>query len=261
MTSSLGTFRINGGLKRYEARTEWIMVALSIMFLVVIILPYAHPLSRTEDQLLRSIDVVVWGIFAVDYLLRLLIAAERTKFITTHLFDLLVVAVPFMRPLRLVRVVSLVVATGRRAGNLVIQQVMIYVLLLAAIIMSTCAVLVYHFEQASSESNIHSLADGFWWAMTTVTTVGYGDRFPVTAEGRVVAVALMITGIALMGSITAAIAAKFVDIIRGKTSTEIALDQTTQSEIIANDVRELKQLVLSLHADVKSLSEPKTGDI
>lgn len=65
-------------------------------------------------------------------------------------------------------------------------------------------------EQSADDANIVTLGDALWWATTTVTTVGYGDRFPVTTEGRFVALALMLVGIALIGSVTAAVAAWFI---------------------------------------------------
>ena len=260
MVRDLREFRLNDGLKRYEHRTEWPMVALSLLFLMVIILPFARPLTDIENSALRSLDIALWAIFAIDYLIRLGLALDRRRFFRTHWFDLLVVAVPFVRPLRIVRVISLVMATGRRAGNLVVQEVLIFVLLFAAIITSTCAIVAYHFEKSAPGSNIHSLADGFWWALTTVTTVGYGDKYPVTGAGRMVAVVLMITGIALMGTVTAAIAAKFVDIVRGKTSTEVALGQTQASDRVADEVRELKAIVQSLQADVRELLFERLSD-
>jgi voltage-gated potassium channel len=67
-------------------------------------------------------------------------------------------------------------------------------------------------ERMVEGSNIKNFGDGLWWAMTTVTTVGYGDKFPVTTEGRILAVALMIMGISLVGVITASVAAWFVKI-------------------------------------------------
>ena len=60
-------------------------------------------------------------------------------------------------------------------------------------------------EQDASGANITSFGDALWWSATTVTTVGYGDRFPVTSEGRLIAVALMIVGIATVGAIIASI--------------------------------------------------------
>ena len=65
-------------------------------------------------------------------------------------------------------------------------------------------------ERSVEGSNIKTFSDGLWWAVTTVTTVGYGDRYPTTSEGRLLAVLLMITGISLVGVITASVAAWFV---------------------------------------------------
>jgi voltage-gated potassium channel len=65
-------------------------------------------------------------------------------------------------------------------------------------------------ERSIEGSNIKTFSDGLWWAVTTVTTVGYGDRFPTTTEGRFLAVGLMIMGISLMGVITASVASWFV---------------------------------------------------
>ena len=65
-------------------------------------------------------------------------------------------------------------------------------------------------ERAIEGSNIKNFGDGLWWAITTVTTVGYGDRYPTSAEGKFLAVGLMVVGISLMGVITASVAAWFV---------------------------------------------------
>ena len=65
-------------------------------------------------------------------------------------------------------------------------------------------------ERSVEGSNIKTFGDGLWWAVTTVTTVGYGDRFPTTTEGRILAVMLMLVGISLVGVITASVASWFV---------------------------------------------------
>ena len=68
-------------------------------------------------------------------------------------------------------------------------------------------------EQDAEGANITTYGDALWWAMTTVTTVGYGDHFPVTFEGRLIAAVLMLVGIALVGVVTAALAAWLVESI------------------------------------------------
>lgn len=68
--------------------------------------------------------------------------------------------------------------------------------------------MVLEFEGGNPDANIASYPDALWWAVTTITTVGYGDRFPMSSPGRAV---LMIAGIAMFGVITATIAAYFVE--------------------------------------------------
>jgi voltage-gated potassium channel len=65
-------------------------------------------------------------------------------------------------------------------------------------------------ERGQPGSTINNVGDGFWWAITTLTTVGYGDIYPTTTEGRVIAVGLMISGICVLGVISATVAAWFV---------------------------------------------------
>lgn len=76
------------------------------------------------------------------------------------------------------------------------------------------AIAVLDAERGKQNSNIDDIGDALWWAVTTITTVGYGDRYPVTAVGRLVAAALMVFGIALLGVLTASIAAWFVRVVQ-----------------------------------------------
>lgn len=94
-------------------------------------------------------------------------------------------------------------------------------------------------ERTSAGANIRTFADALWWAATTVTMVGYGDRFPTTTEGRIVAVGLMVTGIALVGVVTAALASWFVE----KVAEVQAAEQRTEAEVsdIAAEVRALRR--------------------
>src|SRR5208337_1802276 len=70
--------------------------------------------------------------------------------------------------------------------------------------------LVLLFEEKAKTANIHTYPDALWWAIVTVTTVGYGDRYPVTEGGRVVAAVLMLVGIGLIGVLTATVASVFI---------------------------------------------------
>ena len=146
----------------------------------------------------------------MDLIFGTLKAEDKRYFLTHHPLEIASVILPFLRPLRLLRVISF--------GGLVIQKVAVgrqFTITLKAVLTAIflayiSAVQITILEREVDGSNIKNFGDGLWWAVTTVTTVGYGDRFPTTTEGRLLAVLLMITGISLVGVITASAASWFV---------------------------------------------------
>jgi voltage-gated potassium channel len=249
----LARFRANGGYEQWCQWVEWPMVGLSVVFLCVLILPLSANLTTSQTTTLRVLDLTIWGIFAVEYMVRLYLVEARVQWVKTHVLDLLVVAVPFLRPFRLLRVVAILMSSSRRAGAHVVRQVLIYVAITSAIVMSVCAVIVYHEEHAARGSNIHSLGDAFWWAFTTVSTVGTDSQYPVTTAGRITAIVLVFTGLALVGCITAAVAAAFVNAVRGKPDHEQAATTHANQEELSQKVDVLSETVTKLHEEVIAL--------
>ncbi len=86
-----------------------------------------------------------------------------------------------------------------------------YLVVTVALVSFVAALGVFEAERDAPESSITTFGDALWWVLTTITTVGYGDRYPVTTEGRLVAAALMLAGIAVLGTVTAAIATWFLE--------------------------------------------------
>jgi voltage-gated potassium channel len=185
---------------------------------------------------------VIWAIFAIDYGLRLYLALDRWRFVKSHPLDLIVIAVPFLRPLRLLRLFAIVGVASRRAGHGLHGRATVYVVGVALVVMFASALVVFEAERDAEAGNIDSLGDALWWSMTTVTTVGYGDAFPTTLTGRLTAVALMLTGIALLGVLTAAVAAWFVDRLRAEEAEEV--DETLR------EVRALREEVAALRREM-----------
>jgi voltage-gated potassium channel len=152
----------------------------------------------------------IWALFALDVVIGIWTSSDKKSYLNSHPLEILSVALPFLRPLRLLRVVSF--------GALVIQKIAVgkqlaitvKVFLFSILIAYIAAVQITITERDVTTSNIKSFGDGLWWAVTTVTTVGYGDKFPTTSMGRILAVGLMLVGISLMGVITASVAAWFV---------------------------------------------------
>jgi voltage-gated potassium channel len=199
-------------LGQYERRTEWPMIGLAIAFLA----SYAWPildqgLSGGVVGVLGVCTLVVWALFAVDYLVRLYLSASRVAFVRRHLFDLLMVVVPVFRPLRALRIVPVLLRMNERATASFRGRVVTYVAGAVVLTLFVAALAVLDAERSADNANIVTFGDALWWATTTATTVGYGDLFPVTTEGRWVAVGLMVAGIALIGLVTAGLAAWFVE--------------------------------------------------
>jgi Ion channel. len=132
-----------------------------------------------------------------------------------------------LRLLRLLRLVTLVSVLGRTATASFRGRVATYVGSAVLLVIFVASLAVLDAERGRPGANINSFGDALWWSVSTVTTVGYGDRYPVTVTGRLVATGLMICGIALLGVVTASIASWFLDRVRD-LETEIEIDPRTE---------------------------------
>jgi voltage-gated potassium channel len=194
------------------------MMVLSAIFLAVLVLPVldTHLSHRWRDAI-SEVDIIIWVVFAAEYVTRLVLAPYKLRFIWKNPLDLVVVAVPLLRPLRLARLARLAsvgALTGlvsRRSRGRLHIEIAVQVVLVAAIIVFVGAVGILDVERNAPGSNIQTFPDALWWAVSTVTTVGYGDKFPVTGQGRLIGTAVMLTGIAVLGVVTASVAGWFVD--------------------------------------------------
>ena len=195
----------------WKRRAEWPLVAASLVFLVAYALPILSPeLPPDVDETLRLAAWAAWAIVLVDYVVRLALATDRGRFVLHKIFDLLVVVLPLLRPLRLLRLLTLLHVLNRHAGTSLRGRVVIYVSGAAAMVMFLASLAVLDAERGRAGANIDSFGDALWWSATTVTTVGYGDQFPITAQGRAIAAVLMLSGIALLGVVTATFASWLV---------------------------------------------------
>lgn len=144
--------------------------------------------------------------FAGDYVARLLLSRERLPFVRSNVLDLIVVAVPILRPLRLLRLVTVLKVLNRRAELSLGNRVAVYTLGSAGLLVLVSALAVLDAERQDPRANITDFGDALWWSLTTITTTGYGDHYPVTGTGRFIAAGLMIAGIALLAVVTASFA-------------------------------------------------------
>ena len=200
-------------LQAFEHQADAPMLVLSAVFVVVLALPWVWAGSAEHARLLDTIEWSIWAIFAIELSIRVVLAPRRVPYLASHWFDVAIVVLPFLRPLRLlrgVRVLALAFRFTTTWRRVLARRGLHYVLLFALGAVVAASVAVRQAERGHAESPIADFADALWWALTTVTPVGYGDTYPTTAIGRGVGVALMLVGIALFGVITANVAAYFV---------------------------------------------------
>lgn len=217
----------------WERRADWPLTALAAVFLA----SYAWSVLDTDLSAgtRRWLDVLLWGtwaLFAADYLVRLTLARRRLRFVWRHMLDLLIILLPIFRQLRVLRLVTVLITLNRQLRADFRGRISIYVAGATALVGFVASLAVYDAERSHPDASITSFGDAVWWTITTITTVGYGDRYPVTWQGRVVAGSLMVAGIALLGTVTAGIATWFVERIEDVgEAAEQAAEARSEAEL------------------------------
>lgn len=198
---------------RIERIMKYPMFLLGIAWLVIVVVVVTTDVTSSASIPLVGSVFALWAIAAAEYLLRLVITPDRRGYLRRRWVEPATVVVPPLQGWHLVgieKMTLLVREAQLRVGAVLRHHSLFRVLIAAAATLFLGAWLVLLFEQNAKGSNIHSYPDALWWAIVTVTTVGYGDRFPTTEGARIVAVVLMLLGISLIGVLTATIASMFV---------------------------------------------------
>lgn len=262
---------VNDGRARRYAAVERVlatpMLVLSLLVIPVLLLPLAWPSMPTGGRdALDAIDAGTWVAFAAEYLVLLVLAPARCVYVRTHLVELMLVVLPMLRPLRVLRTTRLlrIARAGRAvAGAATAAKIShrhlattagLYAPAAAGLLVLAAAAFVRDAERAAPGANIKSYGDAVWWALTTITTVGYGDRYPVTITGRVIAGGLMIVGVALLGIVTASMAAAFTRWTAAELQ-EAADGQTSAAAglgTVLDEVRTLRAEVAALRAELSA---------
>ena len=208
-------------LLRIERITEAPLLILSFVMIPLLIGPFFWELSPQEENLFLTLDSFIWALFAVDLSIKTAIAPHRLPYIRRHWLEVLVVVVPFFRPLRIIRIFIF----GSRAWLGFRRLVHVDFLLVYGIGLVIIASTVMASVEGGERASINSFADALWWAVVTITTVGYGDMVPVTVAGKAMATVLMLGGVAFFSGVTANLASFLV---KGSDVEKKALSQLSK---------------------------------
>ncbi len=198
---------------RIEQVTKYPMALVGLAWLVIGVAVLTSEGRGSASVLLVATLFVLWAVVLVEYLVRLVVTPDRRGYLKRRWAEPATVVVPPLQGWHVVGMekMSLLLREAElRVETILKHHSLFRVLIAAGATLFLGAWLVLLFEENAKGSNIHDYPDALWWAIVTVTTVGYGDRFPVTAGGRSVAVVLMLVGIGLIGVLTATVASVFI---------------------------------------------------
>ncbi len=214
---------------------ELVLVVLSIYVLLALAVEATANLTEPTKQILNAVDSAICVLFLIDFFWRLARSRRKLQFLKWGWIDFIssIPALHMFRWGRMVRVVRVVrILRGVRSTKTLLAFVfenkakgtLASVVLTCILLLTFSSVAIVHVE-TDPDSNIRNAGDALWWSLATITTVGYGDRFPTTAEGRLIGVLLMTAGIALFAVLTGYIASWFSEQSSGdaaKLKAEVA---------------------------------------
>jgi voltage-gated potassium channel len=211
---------------------------VSIFSIILIGIITVIPMSPESLKIIEFIDYVICSIFFIDFLITFIRAENKRRyFFTWGWFDLLssIPAVYFLRYFRFARILRIGrVLRGARAGKILATFILdhraqggiVGALLISVLIIFIGSISILQVEQGIGGS-INTAEDALWWAATTMTTVGYGDKYPITTEGRIIASVLMFAGIGVFGVVSGFLAAWFISPSRKEDEKNTGAHQET----------------------------------
>jgi voltage-gated potassium channel len=235
---------------------QLVILALSIYVLGALFAQSIGAVDAKTSELLDYIDDAICVIFIADFVVRFARARSKREFMRWGWIDL-ISSIPGAHALRIGRIARVVrvlrILRALRSTKMLVnyffrnraQGTFATVALISITLTIFASIAILNLE-VGPESNIKTPMDALWWSFVTITTVGYGDKYPVTPEGRLVAVVLMTAGVGLFGTFTGLVASFFIQPENQQ--------QTSELETLIAEVRELREEVRSLQnsSDAKS---------
>ncbi len=240
----------------YKSREkrEILVSALTAVSVGIIIYQLVYNPIKSTEYVIYLFDLIVTAILITDFCLRMKESKENKHiFILKHLYEIpalipliifgmfesytyLNVIFRLLRLIRLFRIIHLysrILSFSAQTNNR-----LLYIVAVSGMVVSGGAIGLYLVEGNAPESKVTNLGDAFWWAIVTVTTVGYGDIYPVTAEGKIIASILMIFGIAILGILISTLGASFIE---SRLKPKLNVEEESKT-VINEKIRKLELL-------------------
>lgn len=248
----LSKYRGEKNLAAWEERTSKPMFVASLLYLLAFAAPIVSTRIREPyDAHLNFLQLILWALFAADYCIRLYLAPRRLYFITHNLMNLAIVLLPAWRIVSFLAMIHLTANRQYKRLSELAMKLFGY----TAIFIIMFALAIYSVESSAPGAMIRDLPTAYWWTFTTLATVGYGDVYPVTGIGRVIAVVVMLYGVGLVAVATGALASWIIEKIGGVEEQE---HPATKADVddLRLEIAELRALLARQYARREGLAGP-----
>ncbi|MBY5945992.1 potassium channel family protein [Photobacterium rosenbergii] len=233
---------------------QFFTLILSVYVLLALLVESIFKLPPDVADILRYADTAICFVFLSDFCIRFYQANNKAQFMKWGWVDLLssipmVDAFRYGRIVRVVRVLRIMRAV--RSTKLIIsylfrkrmQGTFSLVSAVSILLVIFGAIAILQLEKGVEGSNIQYAGDAVWWAFVTITTVGYGDYYPITYEGRIIAGILMTAGVGLFGTFTGFVASWFLEEDEDKQDNHAVTNLRNEVLDLKDEIRELKELL------------------
>ena len=228
-------------LNAYENKTAWTMVILATIYLVLYSFYVLEPDFSPEQRSALNFGMnTIWVIFIIDLITRALLAPRPIAYLVHHPIDVIAVTIPALRVLRVLRVLTAGQWLISRGSRLRFGRTATAVVIAALFVIYLSSLAILNAERGAPGAKIIDFPDALWWSIVTMSTVGYGEYYPVTPNGRIIAAGVMVVGISLLGLVGASVASSVISRLSGKQ--EQGQDEVKQQiAALTNEVSALRQ--------------------
>lgn len=240
--------------------SEWPLTAAAVVFLVTYSI---QVIDDVPDSRALVFDVIIWSawaLFVVDFVVSLILAERRGRWLAHNMHTVAILALPMLRPLRLIRLLSVVGIAHRLTGRRLRGRILSYGIASFLVVVYAGALAALDAEQNVRGASITSIGQALWWAVSTITGTGFGDVVPVTFVGKLVGVGLMLGGVAIVGVVAAAFASWMIEQLgtRVAESVEERAEQAEQAETeTQSEVAVLSEQVARLTALIEGMDRAR----
>ncbi|AWL12849.1 Potassium voltage-gated channel subfamily V member [Saliniradius amylolyticus] len=240
------------------------MMILSVVAVAVVVVYLLLPLSAEVKRYLLFIDTLICLLFLSHFFYHLLSSQDKKAYFKHHWIDF-VASIPLIEPLRIARFLQVlrVIRLLKMTKQVVlpslrnrIQTTLATMMVVLVLLIGAAGLAIYLLEYDIPASNIKTPEDAIWWSLVTISTVGYGDYYPVTTAGRVVSMLLILSGVSLFGVISGYIASYF---ITPEEKDQLAVQNQRINEL-QQDLKHMQQSLEQLHQKMDNLGRGRQDD-